>query len=250
MTPIPELIRVEADGPVRAAFSTRRGGTSGDEYASLNLGRQTDTPSRVWANRRAVCEAMGADPAHAAMLTQVHGARLHRVGRAPTRAGGVNGFDGWPEADGLVTDVPGRLLIVLAADCLPVLLWRRDTPRVAAVHAGWRGMVDGVVEEGVRSLGDPACTAAALGPAIGPCCYPVSDDVRRRFASRFGDGVVSGRAVDLAASATMALTSAGVPAEAIARYGGCTSCDGGRFFSHRASGGAAGRQAGLIMIVP
>ncbi len=138
---------------------------------------------------------------------------------------------------------------MLGADCLPVLLWRRDRPEVAAAHAGWRGLVAGVLEEAVAALGAPERVAAAVGPGIGPCCYPVSAEVRERFAARFGAGVVAAPAVDLAAAARVALVGAGVPDAAIQTVEACTSCDAERFFSYRRDGAASGRQAGLVWAV-
>ena len=244
------LLRVDTGGVAVAAFTARVGGAATGPYAGFNLGRQGDDPAGVVANRRALADAVGADPARAMMLTQVHGAEVRDVtGADVPRPRGLATFDGWPVADGLATSLPGVALIVLAADCLPVLAWRRDGKAVAAAHAGWRGLVAGVLEAAVARLGDPADVGVALGPRIGPCCYPVSDDVRAAFAGRFGADVVRGDAVDLAASARVALVAAGVPSEAIAEYGGCTACTPGRFFSHRASGGVTGRQAGLVMAV-
>ena len=115
--------------------------------------------------------------------------------------------------------------MVLAADCLPVLLWRRDEPGVAAAHAGWRGLVGGVVGAAVRALGRPERIGAAIGPGIGPCCYPVSAEVRDRFAAAFGEAVVRPPAVNLAAAARAALVAEGVEAPAIATVQACTSCD-------------------------
>jgi polyphenol oxidase len=153
---------------------------------------------------------------------------------------------GWSPADALATGRRGLPLMVLGADCLPVLMWRRDLPRVAAVHAGWRGLVSGVLQAAVAAVGHPAAIGAAIGPGIGPCCYEVSDEVRARFAAGFGAGVARGRAVDLARSAHRALHDAGVPAGAIQVVECCTRCEGERFFSHRGSGGTCGRQAGVI----
>lgn len=250
--PLPDhaLVRVDVDGPAVAAFTTRRGGVSVGPYLSLNLGRADggDDPASVFANRRAVCAAVGADPGRAIMLDQVHGAGVHVVGDGDVpRVDGVGTFGGWPAADALVTDRAGVLLAVLAADCVPVLLWHREHPRVGAVHAGWRGLVAGVVENAVAAVGDAGRLGAAVGPCIGPCHYPVSADVRDAFAARFGDGVVTGEAVDLRAATRVALIAAGVPGVAISDVGGCTACHPDVFYSHRASGGVTGRHAGLVM---
>jgi copper oxidase (laccase) domain-containing protein len=105
--------------------------------------------------------------------------------------------------------------------------------------------VAGVLEAAAQSLGETARIGAAIGPGIGPCCYPVSADVRDAFARRFGDTVVAGEAVDLAAAARGALAGAGVPPEAIQTVDACTSCDPERFFSYRRDG-VCGRQAGIV----
>jgi polyphenol oxidase len=242
-------IRVETDGPARAVFTTRAGGVSAGAWAGLNLGASTgDDPAAVRANRARLCAALGLDAERVSMCRQVHGAEV-RVADAPPRPGRFTGaLRGWPDGDGLATSRPGLPLVVLAADCLPVLLWRRDRPMVAAAHAGWRGLVGGVLGAAVRALGRPEATAAAIGPGVGPCCYPVSAELRRRFASGFGEEVVRGQAVDLAAAARTALHDAGVPAGAVTDIGGCTSCEPARLFSHRRDGAESGRQAGVVWV--
>ncbi|HSJ73082.1 MAG TPA: polyphenol oxidase family protein, partial [Miltoncostaeaceae bacterium] len=158
----------------------------------------------------------------------------------------TGGLRGWPEGDGLATRMPGLGLMVLGADCLPVLLWRRDEPAVAAAHVGWRGLVGGVLAAAVRALGRPERVGAAIGPGVGPCCYPVSQEVRDRFATAFGEGVVRPPAVDLAAAAGAALAAEGVAQAAVVTVEACTSCEAGRFYSHRRDGAASGRQGGLV----
>lgn len=245
------LLRVEVDGPAVAAFTTRHGGVSQEPYAALNLGGHVgDDPAAVLANRRGLCHLLGVDAGRVGWLTQVHGADVVEVrpeGPPSPRFG--EHPDGAPEGDALVTSVTGLPLVVQVADCLPVLLWRRDTPRVAAVHAGWRGVVAGVLQNAVAALGEPGRVGAVIGPAVGPCCYPVSDYVRDVFTSRFGAGVAVGPAVDLPEAAHRALVAAGVPARAVTRTGVCTSCENGRFFSYRRAGGDCGRHAGVIWAV-
>jgi YfiH family protein len=215
------VIAVATDGPARAIFTTRPAGDV-----------------REAAARAALLAAAGADPARVAANRQVHGARVREV-TAPDP-------DPRPEADGLVTSLAGVPLLVVGADCLPVLLWRADRPRVAAAHAGRRGLVAGVLERAVAALGAPAATRAAIGPGIGPCHYPVSADVRTRFGERFGAEVVRGEAVDLAAAARVALRAAGLADAAITTVPGCTACEPARFWSYRRDGAAAGRQGGLV----
>lgn len=241
-----EVIVVATDGPAGAGFTTRVGGVSAGPFASLNLGPDRDDPDdNVRENRRRACAALGVEPAAVSANRQVHGAGIRTVD-GPKNSGFVGRLRDWPEGDGLVTSLPGAPLAVLGADCLPVLMWRRDRPLVGAAHAGWRGLVAGVLEATVAELGDPGATGVAIGPGIGPCCYPVSAEVRDRFTARFGETVLAGEAVDLALAARRALTAAGVPDAAIATVAACTSCEEGRFFSYRRDGGGTGRQAGLV----
>lgn len=246
-----DLIEVPTGVAARAVFTTRAGGVSEGSYAGLNLGADTgDRAEAVRANRALLSRELGLDPGRVSMVRQVHGTAV-RVLEAPSRPGLFTGdLRGWPEGDGLATRTPGIGLAVLGADCLPVLLWRRDAPGVAAAHAGWRGLVDGVLGAAVAALGEPGRLGAAIGPGVGPCCYPVSAEVRERFAAAFGDGVVRGRAVDLAASAHGALVRAGVPASAVHVVEACTSCQADRLYSYRRDGARCGRQAGVIWATP
>jgi hypothetical protein len=109
--------------------------------------------------------------------------------------------------------------------------------------------VAGVVQAGIKELdAGPGQVAAAVGPHVGPCCYPVDDVLRHEMAGLFGADVVRGQAVDLGLCATRALVAAGVPEHRCSSIGACTSCDGRRFFSYRRDGQATGRQAALVMM--
>jgi purine-nucleoside/S-methyl-5'-thioadenosine phosphorylase / adenosine deaminase len=201
-----------------ALFTTRRGGVSEGPYASLNLGLWTDDdPGCVQLNRDRVQAQAGAS--RLAQGRQVHGTRV------------VVDAQGVEEADGQVTTARGVAAVVLVADCLPVALVGRKAAGV--VHAGWRGLAGGVLEEGVAACG---AVAAAIGPGIGPCCYEVGDDVRAVFGT-------SEPTLDLKAIARARLEAAGVGE--VHDCGLCTSCDAERFFSHRRDRGVTGRQAGL-----
>jgi YfiH family protein len=231
------MIRWEAPGPYAVAFSTRVGGVSEGPFASLNLGRLTaDDPERVDENRRRVLDEVGADPARLALNRQTHSATIR-----PAKAGRT----GEP-GDGLWTDEPGVPLLALAADCLPIALARTggDGPAVAVLHAGWRGLLEGIVGAGAEALDGRA--AAAIGPAIGPCCYEVGEEVAEPFRARFGADVVRGRNLDLWTAAERALREAGV--ERIERVDLCTACHPELFFSHRRDAGVTGRQ-GVVALV-
>jgi polyphenol oxidase len=227
------LIRWEVPGPYEVAFSTRRGGVSGGSFASLNLGLKTDDePDNVAENRRRLCAEVGAEPGRVSMTRQRHSAIVHRGGQGET-----------PDGDGVWTDTHGEAVLQLAADCVPIALARTGDarPAVAVLHAGWRGILAGVVAAGVDALG-PGTVAAAIGPAIGPCCYEVGAEV----AERFGPEVMRGRNLDLWAAAERALRAAGV--ERIERIDLCTACHPDLFFSHRRDHGVTGRQGVIARV--
>ena len=231
------MIRWTPPGPYEVAFSTREGGVSEGPYASLNLGRLTgDDVERVDENRRVLCAEVGADAALLALNRQVHSADVHRA------EAGKRGEPG----DGLWTDEPGLPVLAMSADCLPIALVREDAerPAVAVVHAGWRGLLGGVVAAGVDALGGRV--RAAVGPAIGVCCYAVGPVVAEPFARAFGEDVVRGRNVDLRVAAERALRAAGVTA--VEHFDECTYCDPDRFFSHRRTGKPRGVQ-GVVAVV-
>ena len=232
-----------APGPYRVAFSTRLGGVSEGPFSSLNLGIKTDDePERVVENRRRLCAQVGADPKRATMAWQVHGGD---VTEARPR-GVVDPPVEYDRCDGLWSDEPGQAMMLVTADCVPVALCRTTgSPRLAVLHVGWRGLLDGIVGAGVRALGGGP-VAAALGPAIGPCCYEVGEEVAAPFRERFGDDVVRGRNLDLPGAAERALRAAGC--ESVETSGLCTSCEEGLFFSHRRDRGRTGRQ-GIIAYV-
>jgi YfiH family protein len=238
------LIDWDAPGPYRVAFSTRLGGVSDGPFSSLNLGIRTeDDPARVVENRTRFCVAIDADPDGATMAWQRHGATVTRARpRGIVMPGTV-----YDHCDGLWSDEPGRAMLLLTADCLPIAIARRNgLPAVGILHAGWRGLLAGIIAAGVRSLGG-AGLAAVIGPSIGPCCYEVGDEVALPFAEAFGDDVVRDGKLDLWTSAERALRAAGV--EHVDRLDLCTSCDPERFFSHRRDRGRTGRQGVMAYVV-
>jgi len=222
----------------QVAFTTRVGGMSEGPYASLNLGRKSgDDVERVDENRRIACDAIGADVEELALNFQVHSGR---VLRAVPRLRGEH-------ADGLWTDEPRLPVLAMSADCLAIVLARTDgaEPGVCVLHAGWKGLLAGIVGAGARALG-PGALAAAIGPGIGPCCYEVGEEVARPFRERFGDDVLRDSRLDLWTSAERALRAAGV--ERVDRFDRCTACEPETFFSHRRDRGNTGRQ-GVIAYV-
>lgn len=244
------------------AFPTRAGGVSASPFDSLNLGRAVgDDPAAVDENHRRLAAALGLGALPLVTVKQVHGDRV--VHAAPgkggpelreTRAG--EPLAGEVEADALVA-AAGVALGVRVADCVPILLHDPITGASAAVHAGWRGTVAQIVAKTVAILADeygarPASIRAALGPAIGPCCFEVGADLAARFASdpAFGPATVRGGEgqprVDLFAANRRLLEAAGVSAHHIEQVGECTSCRPDLFFSHRRDAGRTGRHLAVI----
>ena len=209
------------------AFTTRIGGVSDGVYASLNLTRGTgDDPEKVEENRRLACESLGLPHERLAFNKQVHSPTVHRAG--PT----TRGLPG----DGLWTDEPEVPLLAMSADCLPIAIVRTTGPHaVAVLHAGWRGLSEGVVAAGVKALGSHRL-AAVVGPAIGPCCYELGAEVSELFDD---DLTVDGK-LDLWRAAERALRAAGV--ERVERVDLCTRDYPQLFFSHRRDGRARGVQ--------
>lgn len=248
---------LQADWPaprgVQACTTLRHGaGVSSAPYDHFNLGtRCGDDPAAVAANRTALLDLLGL-PSPPCWLRQVHGTGVVRIGRAQSTDE--------TEADASLTAVPGVVLAILTADCLPVLFAADDGSEVAAAHAGWRGLAAGVLEATVAALRTPPqCVRAWLGPAAGPDAYEVGAEVRDAFVSRAADAASAFVAtrpghwhVDLYALARIRLCNAGLADAAIHGGGLCTLSDPARFYSHRRStsseGGHTGRMATLIWI--
>lgn len=229
---------------VRAASTTRRGGVSSGAYASLNLGYGSgDDPAAVAENRRRLYRALGIDTPPV-WLRQVHGAGAVD---AATLAEPV-------EADACFSREPGRVCVVQTADCLPVLLCDYAGTVVAAAHAGWRGLVRGVLPATVRAMERPPAELMAwLGPAIGPDAFEVGPEVRDAFleldagnSGCFRPGVGDRWLADIHALARRQLQALGITAV----YGGgrCTVSEPDRFFSYRRDGRLSGRLATLIRL--
>ena len=245
---------------VRAAFTLRSGGASAAPWDSLNLGTHVgDDLLAVAHNRRRVAQAL-ALPAEPRWLSQVHGTAVHQAGAlarsAPSDAvpTGAAPSDSVPVADAAVTRETGVVLAIMVADCLPVLLAAEDGSVLGAAHAGWRGLVAGVIERTVESMDqDPSRLHAWLGPCIGPRHFEVGDDVRQAFLAA-GDGPSAFEATpagrwlcDLPALARARLARLGVTRVAGGRW--CTVADPVRFFSHRRDR-QTGRMAALLWREP
>ena len=240
------MIAWQMPGPYVVAFSTRVGGVSQGPYESLNLGILTaDDPARAVENRRRLAERVGIDPERARMAWQQHGAVVRKASPEGILTPGTRheACDGW------WSDEQGQGMMLLTADCLPVAVARANGgkrgPALAVLHVGWRGLLEGIVENGVKALGDGPL-AAAIGPGIGPCCYEVGPDVAEPFAARFGPHVIADGRLDLWRAVELALNEAGVAG--VERTDLCTFCHPELFFSHRRDRGITGRQGVLAAV--
>jgi len=242
-----ELFRFESLSQVPGvvhAITTRDGGVSAGRCESLNVSYAVgDAVEHVDENLRRAAEAVGSKREDVFAAYQVHGRDVTLVDAAtPLR----------PRCDVLITRSKAKTLMLRFADCTPVLLADPRLKVVALAHAGWRGSAVRAAGAAVAGLVDafgshPRDLVAGIGPAVGPCCYTVGNDVVTAFADR-PDLIRDGR-LDLWEANRRALADAGVPDEQIEVAGVCTQCESERFFSHRANGGQpAGRFAALIKL--
>jgi YfiH family protein len=238
-------------------FSLREGGVSQGPFASLNLGGSVgDDPEAVRENHLRLRRAAGLT-GEVSVAHQVHGDRVVDARGREVLAGTEANAEAHGSADALIALAAGEMVGVRAADCLPILLYDQDRGACAAVHSGWRGTRLKIAARGVRALqhaagSDPARLLAAIGPGIGRCCYEVSRELATAFRVQFGPeaaddpGLREQPHLDLRFCVERALREAGVPAERIEQVEGCTSCDAGRFFSHRREHGRTGRHLAFV----
>ena len=244
--------------PARHAFTTRFGGVSEGPFASLNLGsNRGDDPEAVRENYRRVAALMGAGPDGCAVTKQVHG----NVVRIVTEADRHICLSTVPyEADGIVTKVKGLPLFCFTADCVPVLLLDPAAQVAGAVHCGWRSSVADILSNALgqmESLGARRENVrAALGPAIGRCCFETDDDVPEaveRYLSGETEGLFRRRPdgktlVDLRKANARRLRQLGLREEQIDISEECTVCCHDKYWSHRYTKGNRGSQAACIVL--
>lgn len=233
-----------APARVRSLVTTRLGGASQGRYASFNLGLHVgDDPAAVATNRAQLAALIGASPR---WLEQVHGIQVIDAAQIMPDAPP-------PQADAAFSRQPGVPCVVMTADCLPVLLCDEAATGVAAVHAGWRSLLGGVLEESIAALSAPGENLLAwLGPAIGPQVFEVGGEVRdafiaadRQAAAAFVPAAPGKWLADIYQLARQRLAGRGVTRI----YGGafCTVSESGRFYSYRREG-QTGRMASVVWL--
>lgn len=232
----------------RHGFFTRRGGVSTGAYAALNCGlRGEDEPGAVAENRARAARAIGAAPEALRSLRQVHGAAVVEACAA---------WETLPEADAMVTRMPGIALGIITADCAPVLFQDAEAGVIGAAHAGWKGAVAGVLESTIAAMEALGAQRGRITAVVGPCIAQASYEVRADLRDAVGDPrfFAPGRDAahfqfDLAGYCAARLLAAGVAGAAL---GTDTLSDEARFFSHRrrtlAGGGPLGHQISAIML--
>lgn len=247
--------RVEPDGDrygVEWAFTDRRGGSSQGLFGELNLGNHVgDRAEAVETNRHRLAREFGVRLADLRFMDQQHGCG---VALTPGTAGQQFRYAGAPAVDALVSDRTDEVLIVLVADCVPVVLVDRIRGLVAAVHAGRPGLVAGVVPATVRTLRELGADdlEAVVGPSVCPACYEVPEAMREEVSrvsrAAWSVSATGTPAVDVASGVVEQLAAAGV---ALRRLPGCTREDA-TLFSHRrdgSPGGGTGRFAGVVRLL-
>lgn len=228
------------DSRVIHAFSARMGGVSESPYDSLNLGLNTDdNPDHVQINRERFLNRIHLSSQQLVIPRQIHGNHtvvVHTPGE-------------FLNADAVLTAVSGIALSVQVADCLPIFLYDSNRVCIGLVHAGWRGTLNGISSQTVRTMAaefqsNPSDIWAFVGPSIGPLCYEVGESVK----SQFNPAYVCGNRVNLWQCNQDQLIHAGIPEHQIQVSSICTHCNSMLFFSHRASGGKTGRMMAVMMI--
>ena len=229
-------------------FTGRKGGVSRGPYASLSMSpRRGDDPALVAQNRAILCREAGFTEANLSSTNQEHTDRVEIIDSENVGRGVSSAWDGG--VDAVITLLPNVPLMAFAADCVPILLYAPDIGAVAAVHSGWRGTEARIAEKTAKrliSLGaDAKSMLAAIGPAIGACCYEVSEDVALRFPESCRSAKGGGKyMLDLKLANELMLRGLGLVK--IDNSTPCTKCENEMFFSHRGQGGKSGTLAAVI----
>lgn len=252
------LPEIEAEGGVKTFFTTRIGGVSRGDFRSLNYGGYTDDdPRDVSENRRRVYEALGLSDFTEGFVRQVHGDRVVNI-----RSGDYTDGESFTiaDADGIMTDRRGLLLMTLHADCLPLLFFDRKNRVIAVTHAGWRGTEKHIGPKTVAKMREeygtrPEDLTAAIGPGISLCCFEVGPEVAEAFRQSFprikecGYRKENGKyMLDLKKINRIQLEETGVARILVSNF--CTKCNEDIFFSHRRDHGHTGRMAAGMILLP
>lgn len=249
-------------GGLKHFVSTRTGGISVIPFDSLNLGLKVDDElSAVIHNRQVLAKAVGISINNFIIPSQCHGNTIQIVSTSDKGRGIYDKADAICKTDALITSENEICLMIFAADCVPVLFFDVKKKVIAAAHAGWKGTVNNIVQDVVKSMtknfgSEPNNIMAGIGPSIGPCCYTVGEDVIIKVKNKFGentDVLIYNEhshkiTFDLWNANKINLINAGILKTNIEISDLCTFCNSDKFFSHRKSGGYTGRFGAGIML--
>ncbi len=231
-------------------FTTRKGGVSKGEYASLSMSPwRGDEIECVRENERILCQSLSLDVKKLTATKQEHTDVVEIIDES--RIGYGIEIPWNKGVDACITTLKNVPLLCYSADCVPILIYASDVEAIAAVHAGWRGtqskIAEKTVEKMIESGADGSNIYAAIGPCIHKCCYEVSDDVALRFEKKYYRTCENGKyMLDLASVNRALIVGCGVPDGNISVSDMCTRCNNDLFFSHRGQNGKSGTLAGII----
>ena len=260
--PILVFPELEQTGLVRHGFTTRLGGVSRDHLASLNLSfSRGDREENVRENFRRVAEYLQTEENRFVFTDQTHTSAIRVVTEQDAGKGLTRPRD-YTDVDGLVTNVPGLVLSVFTADCVPVFLLDPRNRAIGLVHSGWRGTAGKIAGKAVERMGReygtmPEDLICAVGPSICRDCYEISSDVAEVFQKAFPgkdeDFLIEKKngkfQLDLWSCIRLILEEAGVPTENISITDICTCCNPDLLFSHRASHGRRGNLGAFLTLI-
>ncbi len=235
-------------------FTTRIGGVSVAPFDATDFALLRDAAA-LGENQTRLAEAVGFDARRLFQAQQVHGAAVFVPRRDDDALGRFGATDArYPEADALVATERGDTVGVRVADCVPVLVGDTRSGHVAAIHAGWKGVVAEVVARALDVLRarDGSDLVAAIGPCIGACCFEVSREVSEKIAGASTPACIASThkpakaMVDLRVAVAAQLARLGVDGARIDQVGGCTKCDEKTYYSYRRDADQAGRLLGVI----
>jgi YfiH family protein len=242
-------------------ISTRFGGVSRKPYDTMNLALHTgDAAQDVWKNRQLFCASLGLCVERLCTPEQVHGEQIVRVLSSHAGRGSREYADALPHTDALITNERDLPLLLCFADCTPLLFYDPEHAAIGIAHGGWRGTVEKIGQKTVQAMHQqfgtrPQVCLAAIGPAIGPCCYEIGAEVVSCFRIAFGNRAEEllheaegGMHLDLWKANQVQLEEIGMPVSHIDRADTCTTCNSDLFFSYRADQGMTGRIGAVIAL--
>ncbi len=245
----------EQTGLVKHCFTTRHGGVSGNEYASMNLRMNcSDDRNNVLKNYDIICKEIGVNYQNLVCSNQVHDDKIYTAEKKDMGKGIVRPSD-IESADGLICREAGVPICTVFADCVPLYFLDPQKRVIALSHSGWKGTVKRIGQKTIQKMHDeygcqPDDILAAVGPSIGVCHFEVGDEVAEVFDREFGASVVQryrkSYHVDLQKAVLMQFDEAGLKREHVTCADICTYCNSDLLFSHRATGGRRGNLAAIM----